>query len=348
MFDEFAGNDRVKAQLRRMLESGRVPGALLFSGEEGVGKKHFAVELARALNCNDRKGVEACGKCRICRRIGDFNFPQSEEAKDWEPMIRANHADVGLMVAPRRVLKVEQMREIEREANYRPFEGRARVFLIDDADQLNDASSNALLKILEEPPSTTHIILITSRPAMLLPTIHSRCQAVRFSPLSNEELEQHLINNKLANRADAKLLARCAGGSIGRAVRGDLESFKEHRKPMLEVLSALALSGDRTKLLRVSELLNDARFKNDFEFRLELLETLIRDAMVLVVGAPESQVVNEDLLPELRRIAERISSAQAIEWITQIEELREQLEVNINRKVAADALFLSMASQAGR
>ena len=74
------------------------------------------------------------------------------------------------------------MRAIEREANYRPFEGKARVFLVDDADKLNPQSANALLKTLEEPPRTSHLILITSRPAMLLATVRSRCQVIRFSP----------------------------------------------------------------------------------------------------------------------------------------------------------------------
>ena len=151
-----------------MLQSQRVPGALLLTGEEGIGKKLFAVELAKALNCRAPKGVEACDYCPACLRISKFNYPQSEKAEDWDQIIRTDHADVGLVVAPRRVLKVEQMRAIEREANYRPFEGKARVFLIDDAEKLNDSSANALLKILEEPPRTSHIVLITARPAILL------------------------------------------------------------------------------------------------------------------------------------------------------------------------------------
>ena len=89
-----------------------------------------------------------------------------------------------MVVAPKRVLLVDQMRQIEREANYRPYEGKARMFLIEDADKLNDSSANALLKVLEEPPPTSHMILMTSRPAMLLPTIRSRCQMIRFSPVA--------------------------------------------------------------------------------------------------------------------------------------------------------------------
>jgi len=196
MFNQLAGNQRVKELLQRMLETGRVPGALLLTGEEGVGKKLFAVELAKALNCRATKGVEACDECPACLRISRFNYPQSDKSEDWDQIIRTDHADVGMVVAPRRVLKVDQMRAIEREANYRPFEGKARVFIVDDAEKLNEPSANALLKILEEPPRTSHIVLITARPATLLPTIRSRCQAIRFSPLTVAEIEEYLLRDK--------------------------------------------------------------------------------------------------------------------------------------------------------
>src|SRR6185436_4174996 len=246
-------------------------------------------------------------------------------------------------VAPKRVLRVEQMRQIEKEANYRPFEGKARVFLIDEADKLNDNSSNALLKVLEEPPSTAHLILITSRPAMLLPTILSRCQMIRFSPLTAAEIETHLIKNKLVDSKTARLRARAAGGSMGRALSNDLVTFTSQRKAMLKVLNALVVSEDRSQLLRSAEQLNEAQYREEFEERLDVLETLIRDAWMLSLGVEPSQLVNEDLLLELREVAEKMDSGRAGGWIEQIEYLREQLIVNVNRKITTDALFLVMA-----
>src|SRR5215204_6076094 len=194
MFAQLTGNDRVKEVLKRMLETGRLPGALLFVGEEGVGKKLFALEVACALNCRTPRGYEGCGTCGPCKRIFKINYPTSSNPDDWIPIIWTDHRDVGLVVAPKRVLRVDQMRQIEREANFRPFEGTARVFIVDEAEKFNDASANALLKVLEEPPSTSHLILITSRPATLLPTVLSRCQMIRFSPLSSAEIEGHLTS----------------------------------------------------------------------------------------------------------------------------------------------------------
>ncbi|HSE18919.1 MAG TPA: DNA polymerase III subunit delta' [Pyrinomonadaceae bacterium] len=342
MFDELTGNSRVKAVLKRMLVSDRLPGAMLFTGEEGIGKRLFALEIARALNCRTPKDHEACGVCSSCVRIRNLNYPTRDDADEWAQIIWTNHPDVGLVVAPRRVLRVEQMRQIEKEANFRPFEGKARVFLIDEADKLNDASANALLKVLEEPPRTSHLILITARPAMLLPTILSRCQMIRFSPLTPDEIESHLVKNKIDLKT-ARLRARAAGGSMGRALSGDLVTFTSQRKAMLKVLHTLVLSNDRAQLLRSAEQLNEAQYKDEFEERLDVLETLIRDAWMLSLGVDTSRIVNEDLSAELKEIAQKMDPSRAGDWILQIEDLREQLIVNVNRKVTTDSLFLVMA-----
>ena len=342
MFDELTGNSRVKAVLKRMLVSDRLPGAMLFTGEEGIGKKLFALEIARALNCRTPKDQEACGVCSSCVRIRRLNYPTRDDADEWTQIIWTDHPDVGLVVAPKRVLRVEQMRQIEKEANFRPFEGKARVFLIDEADKLNDASANALLKVLEEPPRTSHLILITARPAMLLPTILSRCQMIRFSPLTPAEIESHLVKTDLDSKT-ARLRARAAGGSIGRALSNDLVTFTSQRKAMLKVLHALVLNNDRAQLLRSAEQLNEAQYKDEFEERLDVLETLIRDAWMLSLGVDSSRIVNEDLAAELKEIAQKMDPGRAGDWILQIEDLREQLIVNVNRKITTDSLFLVMA-----
>jgi DNA polymerase-3 subunit delta' len=342
MFHELTGNSRVKAVLKRMLVAERLPGAMLFTGEEGIGKKLFALEIARALNCRTPKDNEACGVCSSCVRIRKLNYPTRDDADEWTQIIWTDHTDVGLVVAPKRVLRVEQMRQIEKEANFRPFEGKARFFLIDEADKLNDASANALLKVLEEPPQTSHLILITARPAMLLPTILSRCQMIRFSPLTPAEIESHLGKIDLDAKT-ARLRARAAGGSMGRALSGDLVTFTSQRKAMLKVLSALVLSDDRAQLLRSAEQLNEAQYKDEFEERLDVLETLIRDAWMLSLGVDSSRIVNEDLSAELKEIAQKMDPGRAGDWILQIEDLREQLIVNVNRKITTDSLFLVMA-----
>ncbi len=344
MFDHLTGNQRVKDILRRMLKDGRVPGSLLFAGDGGIGKKLFALELAKALNCQSLKGAEACDRCSSCVRISKSKFPEySDEKENREKLVRSDHPDVALARPYNRFLRIPLMREIEHEANFRPFEGKARIFIIEEAHRLNEASSNALLKTLEEPPATSHLILITSRPAQLLPTIRSRCQIIRFSPLAPSEIEAHLLKGKQVSPADARLLATVARGSIGRALVTDLESYRNQREAMLDVVNALALNHDRARLLRASEEMNDAKRKDEYEPRLDLLATLIHDVWVLSLGASDEQVVNQDLRAQLAKIVSGLDSRRPARWLSQIEQHRRGLDVNINRKIATDALFLTMA-----
>jgi DNA polymerase-3 subunit delta' len=344
MFDHLTGNQRVKDILRRMLLDGRVPGTLLFAGESGIGKKLFALELAKALNCQTPKGVEACDRCSSCVRIGRSKFPAySDEKENKEKLVWSDHPDVALARPYNRFLRIPLMREIEREANFRPYESKARVLLIEEAHRLNEASSNALLKTLEEPPATSHLILITSRPAQLLPTIRSRCQVVRFSPLAPKEIEAHLIKGKQVSAADARLLSTVARGSIGRALVTDLESYRSQREAMLDVVNALTLNKDRARLLRASEEMNDTKRKDEYEPRLDLLATLIHDVWILSLGAPDEQIVNQDLRSQLSKIVSGLDSRRPSRWLSQLEQHRRGLDVNINRKIATDALFLTMA-----
>jgi DNA polymerase-3 subunit delta' len=346
MFANPIGNNEAKEALQRMLAAGRVPGSLLFTGEDGVGKKLFALELAKALNCRDRRGVEACDVCSSCVRISRSTFPPySKEDDNKDRLIWSEHPDVAMARVYKRMVRVKPIRELEREANFRPYEGQARVFIIEDAERMNEAAQNALLKTLEEPATTSYLILITSKPAALLPTIRSRCQAIRFAPIPAPEIEKFLVEMKRMRPADAGLLAHTSRGSIGRALATDADTYREQREAMMAVLQSLVITGDRVALLRAAEGLNDAKRKDEFECRLDVLESLIRDAWALALGRPENTIANNDELPQLLKLAAGLTSHQAEEWLLLIETLREQLVVNINRKIATDALFLTMAAK---
>jgi hypothetical protein len=167
---------------------------------------------------------------------------------------------------------------------------------------------------------------------------------IRFAPVAAEEIENYLIRNKLASPAAARVRARVARGSLGRAIDQDFDQFISQRQAMLRVLEALAAGNDQMQLLKSSEDLNSAQQKDEYETHLDILEALIRDAWMLSLNSPTEGVVNVDLLPQLKKIGDQIESWRPARWISQIEELREQLVVNINRKSATDALFLTMAA----
>jgi DNA polymerase III subunit delta' len=345
MFSTLIGNEDVKESLVRLLSSGRVPGSLLFTGEQGIGKKLFALELAKALNCRHRVGAEACDECSSCKRISRSTFPPfGKDDDDKARLIWSEHADLAMARPYKNIIRVPVMRELEREANFRPFEGAARVFIVEDADTMNDAAASALLKTLEEPAPTTHLILTTANPTSLLATIRSRCQAIRFGPLPARDIEEFIIREKKVPAADAALLARTSLGSIGRALSADVEVYRERRAEMLSILNALVLTGDRAQLMRCADELAAAKDRSEYEQRLDVLEVLIRDAWALRLGRPDETIVNRDLLSQLQKIADEMPSSRAAQWLARIEEMRGELEVNINRKIASDALLVSMAT----
>lgn len=345
MFSNLIGNQEVKESLRRLLASGRVPGSLLFTGESGIGKKLFALELAKMLNCRHRSGVEACDQCSSCKRISKSTFPPfGKEDDDKSRLIWSEHADLAMARPHKQIIRVPVMRELEREANFRPFEGAARIFIVEDAEFMNDASSNALLKILEEPPPTSHLILTTTNPTALLATIRSRCQVIRFAPIPAADIEQFLLQDRGFSPADASLLARTSRGSLGHALATDIEDYRERRQAMLTILRALTITGDRVQLLSSAEDLAAARDRREYEENLDVLEGLIRDTWALVLGRPAETIINYDLLPDLERSAAELTSKRAASWLTEIEELRGALEVNLNRRIASDGLVLTMAA----
>jgi DNA polymerase III subunit delta' len=344
MFDRLAGNDEVKARLRRLLAEGRVPNALLFTGPEGIGKQALAFELARAFVCTAPIDHEGCGECSACRRVETFVLPEpTEKSKDdYKRVFYGEHADVGKVVSYKRNILVDAIRELERAANFRPFEARSRFFVIDNADRMNEEASNALLKTLEEPPSTSFIVLVTTRPDSLLPTIRSRCQTIRFCPLTPHEIEAFLLDcGRSAD--DARLASRVSSGSLGRAISLDLDDFRDRRELMLGVLESAALHHDAASLLRTAEQMNDAKNKDRFEDSLAILETLIRDAWLLGNRAAPGLLVNIDVMERLSPIASSAPPHRFAKWLDEIEMLRQNLAVNINRKIAADALFVEMA-----
>lgn len=157
MWSEILGHETQIARLKKDLEENRLPHALLFCGIEGIGKKKIALALAQAIN-NTTKVF---------------------------------HPDCVLIEPAGKTIRIEVLRELKQKAYLHPLEGKAKVFIIDDADKMTTAGANALLKILEEPPQETYFILVTSRPSFILTTIRSRCRMVSFSPLVKEKLPKN-------------------------------------------------------------------------------------------------------------------------------------------------------------
>src|SRR5215217_94220 len=208
-FRELTGHTHLLDLIARAATRGSLPPSVIFAGPDGVGKRMAAVALAQLMNCpnlppagerhtSDRH-PDACGTCASCKRIA-----------------RGVHADV-LLIEPgdSGAIKIDQVRDAIERSAYRPFEGRRRVVILDEADAMNADAQNAVLKTLEEPPAASTFVLVTSRPDMLLPTVRSRCQRLRFGRLSPADVATVLMLDHAYTAADAHAAASMSDGSVG-------------------------------------------------------------------------------------------------------------------------------------
>ncbi len=330
-FARLIGNERNKQILQRLLGNGRVTATLIFAGPDGVGKRQFALTFAKAANCqkapDNSFATDSCDECQTCRRIDEGTY-----------------GDVTTIQPDGQFIKIAQTRALAEEVYYRPREGRQRFFLIDEADRLREEAANSLLKTLEEPPPTSTLILLTSRPNSLLQTIRSRSQRLNFAPLTIAEMETFLTQHYPRPAADTELLARVTGGRIGQATAFDLSVYRQERRTLIELLELMAAGQNRVRLLKAAEYIGKKE-REEFEKELDLMTSLLRDVFLLAGGGSQTEIVNVDVADKLRQLAEKIGLAKSISWSEKLREVRRGLRVNINRQIAMEAALLGLAEE---
>jgi DNA polymerase-3 subunit delta' len=266
--EELAGQDHAVALLLRAVELGRVPHAYLFDGPEGVGKRSAAVGLGLALICAQAPG-KGCGRCDACRRI-----------------LAGNHPDVRVIVPATLQILKEQTDEIVRLASSRPHEAPARVLVLDEADRLNPNSANSLLKTLEEPYPGNHLVLVTTAPDRLLPTILSRTQRVRFIPV-RPGVMMELGTRRGIEAGRAETAAALAAGSVGRFFELASGEGEDGRWQTAASLRQAAASRDVGALFDAAMAVGDKEGKETLPEALVLLGRFYRDALAAASGADD-------------------------------------------------------------
>jgi DNA polymerase-3 subunit delta' len=320
-FAEILGHNRIIEVLRRSLNNGKLAHSYLFEGVPGSGRRKTALTLIQALFCTALPD-DACGVCPSCRRIDG-----------------GNHPDIHL-IAPlpdKRDISIEQLREMQHVLSLRPYEAPRKACIIDPAERMSVSAANSLLKTLEEPPGNALIILLTENAGMLLPTVRSRCQLIRFAPLSPEHILTLLERNGMAPEA-AALVAPMSGGSLQRALELDNESLTARRETVLSRVEQLNIH-------RIASVFDAAEeLSGNRDATLELLDMLIsffRDAVHL--GAGSGEIVNRSVRPAIESIATRRSFPRNLELLESIYETRRAVQRNANPKLSLDHLFMIMA-----
>lgn len=317
------GHDNNLALLERTVKEGRPAHAYLFTGPDGIGKKLVAVKFACLLNCAE-PGEDPDGSCQVCRRI-----------------IAEKHPDVTIERPERRMIRIDRIRELQAFFKYAPVEGRYRVTIIDDAHLMNRSAQNALLKTLEEPPPRRILVLISSKPSLLLPTVRSRIRRMRFNSIPVATLAE-LLEQRGFPLQKARTLAAMSSGSISRAVEMAESGFLDLREQVLSALTdpmGKRLSG----LLELSATISVDR-QTAVE-AIEIAETWIRDLLAEQAGFDPGGRVHGDFLDRITSEAQHHSSRQLLSVYDELAKAASLIEadINVNKNLVTDVMFLRIA-----
>jgi DNA polymerase-3 subunit delta' len=308
------GHRRLAGLLARSVGRDALPPSLIFSGPAGSGMRDMATALGQALNClsptvfddggpaargraaDSAAAPDACGACTACARISRGVYP-----------------DV-LVVAPgdNGSIRIDQIRDVIDRAAYKPFEGRRRVVIVDEADMMAAPAQSALLKTLEEPPPSSVFVLVTSRPDMLLPTVQSRCPRLRFQAAGKDAVD-----------ADAREVAQQV--LAGAAATDDPAARIEGARDLL-VKTGSGGRGDREQLAS----------------HLQAMASLLRDVELLSIRANPDDLANADVRPYLDRLTKSFGGDRGIRAFAAVDRALEALDSNAGVKIVADWLVLQL------
>ena len=327
-FESIIDQERPVRILTTFLENGTIPHALLFTGIEGVGKESTAVTFAMACNCAGETSNTIrqetnipCGTCKPCLKIAAGSHPDIIRVKPSGPFI-----------------KIDQIRSLCQTIAMKPYEARRRVVIISDAQAMNPAAGNALLKMLEEPPARTILILLATHTSDLLPTIVSRCQQLRFKPISRRYLESVLVQMHGLAAGDAQIITTMADGSLSRALRMHRSHWINRRNWLINEMEALS-TASINRLLAFGEQLS--KNKNALQDSLEVMKAWLRD---LVVGQlnPE-RIINQDLAPRIGRVSQQMSIDVLLDKIDTIQATQNDIQAGTNLRLALESMVLRLA-----
>ncbi|MEJ2729732.1 MAG: DNA polymerase III subunit delta' [Deltaproteobacteria bacterium] len=330
--------------LTTLLRNRTLPHALLFTGTEGVGKEATAVALAMACNCRrelpefkaeDRSGQDpvnssgeinlttmgACGVCKSCRKIAAGNHPDIIHVQPSGPFI-----------------KIDQIRALLQTLAMKPYEATTRLAIISGAQAMNMAASNALLKILEEPPSRSMLVLTATRKSDLLPTIVSRCQNVGFNPIPKEKIAQWLKDEHGLEQQSAEIIAAMANGSFSRAKMMVNNNWLQLRKWVIAEMDHLSLE-PIDRLFALAERLS--REKETIAQSLEIIKVWFRD--LIISRYDGAKIINRDVADKIERASRKNHLPDLLSKVDVVQKTQTRLAANTNLRLTLECLLIQLA-----
>jgi len=334
-FNRVLGQDQAKHILSRALSGNRLSQAYLLYGPESIGKKLLAVEFAKALNCLSPAVGEACHTCESCRKIGARIHPDFFFIEPVKSTPTAREA----------AIKIDEIRILQQKLGFHPYEGRVKVAVIDQVEKMNLQACNAFLKTLEEPPSATVLMLLTSNIHKLLPTLISRCQGIRCNALSPEEIREILTRQSGEELAPSEIDLRVgrSGGQVERALSEEATQTSSYRPEMIQLIDQVSFQ--RMDLLfQWSKTI--AKSKEPLNPILDEMAGLLRDLMILRSGASNMYLINADLKSRLETAARNKSLPTLLKMADAVFRTQIALSGNANAQLALETMLIDFCEAA--
>lgn len=337
-FQRILGQDQPKRIIQNVLQNNCVSHAYLFYGQESIGKKFTAVEFAKALNCQTSGPRDSCDDCTSCRKIDQRIHP------DFFLLEPGKSSPTGREA----FIKVEEVRELQKKLSYLPYEGKIKVAIIDGAEAMNPQAANTFLKTLEEPPSATVLILITPNPHRLLSTIVSRCQGVKFHPLTCEGVKKILKQTAEPetggfDEEELALRALRSMGGIKRALEEDIAATHNYREEVLNLLEKVSF-GRMDVVFKWTQ--QWAKQPAQIQSLLDEMLNLLRDLAVIKSRGPNTGILNQDIMDRLQPLAAQKSVGTLLAMFDSALQTKSALTGNANLQLSLDHMLIEFCEAA--
>jgi len=367
MFETIIGQEHIGRMLLNAFQSGHLPHAMIFVGPEGVGKDAVAQELARLILCPNGKGDDGCSCCHRAAKIGHPDLqlivplPRSTSSASDEPLgvrlkpaaeeelvaelkLKAENPYHHIQLADARYILIDQIRALKRMVSLRAYESGAKVYIVSDAHCMTDDAQVSLLKILEEPPPNTYIILTATTDTSLLPTIRSRCQQVKFPPLPAAIIEEALVSRNRADPDRARVVSRLADGSFRRAQMLLNDETILQREDALSFLRA-AYTGKALDIQNCVIKMTQRQSVNDIEDALNSLLSFLHDAWTSKISESGGALALAADRDAVLKFAKTLTQADLAEFVKMVEQAIADIRGNVIPSLVLTALGYDLYGQ---
>ena len=325
-FQNIIGQERAINYLLKSIIQNKIASSYIFNGKEGVGKKTTAIEFAKCINClNIMENYQSCENCPSCKKINKNICP-----------------DVKIIEPEKDRLKIEQIREFRKDIYMKPFENKKKIYIINNAEELTTDAANCLLKTIEEPPEFAVIILICSNINSILPTIISRCRVLYFRTISSLGIEKTILERNGSMKNKAKIIAKIARGSIGKAldISADADFLNRRNKILNQLAEIIPGKIDCEMLNRKEKIFSDA---NDSKVIMEIILLWYRDLLLIKELNCRQYIVNDDRLALLTDTAKLYSKKMLIDILNYLLQVQEYLKKNANKNILFESLIIKLS-----